>query len=260
VESKVIPRSLVKMKAAGDKISVLTSYDYMSAKLLDEAKVDVALVGDSLGMVVLGYDNTLSVTMEDMLRHSLAVSKAVKRALVVADMPFLSYQISLEEAILNAGKLVKDGGAEAVKLEGGTDTHDLIKRLVSIGIPVMGHIGVTPQSVLSIGYAIQGKEEAKAMQLIEDALSLQDAGCFAIVLEQVVPEVAAKITQQLTVPTIGIGSGPDCDGQVLVMHDILNLYDNFKPQFAKQYADIRLATLNDFAEYNKEVKSGKFPK
>lgn len=230
----------------------------MSGKLLDEAKIDVALVGDSLGMVVLGYDNTLSVTMEDMIRHSQAVSKAIKRALVVVDMPFLSYQVSIEDAIINAGMLIQ-AGAEAVKLEGGADTHDLIKRLVSIGIPVMGHIGVTPQSVLSIGYGVQGKEEAKAMQLVDDALILQDAGCFAIVLEQVTPDVADKISQQLAIPTIGIGSGQDCDGQVLVMHDILNLYDAFKPQFAKQYADIRLSILDAYSAYNNEVKSGIFP-
>lgn len=256
---KVTAPGLLEMKARGEKISVLTAYDYMGGKLVDEAGIDVALVGDSLGRVVLGFDNELSVTMEDMLRHAAAVARGVARALVVVDMPYLSYQVSEEEAVRNAGRLVKDGGAEAVKLEGACFA-GTISKLVEIGIPVFGHVGLTPQSVHVLGgLRMQGKDPDNAGRIKHEAMALQEAGVCAIVLESIPAELAKEITDSLTVPTIGIGAGRHCDGQVLVVHDILNMCDQLKPSYVKQYADIRQATLDALNAYNAEVKESRFP-
>lgn len=251
---------LTAMKGRGEKISVLTAYDYTWGRLIDESGIDVALVGDSLGMVVLGYDTTLDVTMDDMVRHTAAVGRGAKRALVVADMPFLSYQVSDEEAIRNAGRLIQEGGAGAVKLEGGARIAKIVRRIVDIGIPVFGHIGMTPQSVHQFGgYKTQGTDAEKAAQIEEDAYSLQDAGVCAIVLEKIPAGLAKSISGSLIVPTIGIGAGPDCDGQVLVTHDILGMYDKFTPPFAKQYCNLWQITLEAFQAYNSDVKEGRFP-
>ena len=251
---------LTAMKGRGEKISILTAYDYPSGRLADEAGVDVVLVGDSLGMVVLGYETTLRVTMEDMVRHTAAVGRGVRRALIAADMPFLSYQINAEEALRNAGRLVVEGGAHAVKLEGGERTVDAITKIVEAGIPVIGHLGMTPQSVNVFGgFKEQGRDEWQADRIRRDALLLQDAGVSAIVSKRSPPALAGEITESLDIPTIGIGAGPDCDGQVLVMHDVIGLFDKFTPPFAKQYADVRQVMLDAFKAYNDEVKSGKFP-
>ncbi len=250
---------LTRMKGRGEKISVLTAYDYAWGRIIDEAGIDVALVGDSLGMVVLGYETTLQVTMEDMVRHTAAVARGAKRALVVADMPFLTYQASDEDAIRNAGRLVQEGGAQVVKLEGGGSVVESIRRIVEIGIPVMGHVGLTPQSVHQLGYRTQGADAANAERIAKEALALQQAGVCAVVLEKVPSELAARITSELTIPTIGIGAGPGCDGQVLVTHDILGMYDRFVPPFVKQYANFWQATLDAFKAYNNDVKQGSFP-
>jgi 3-methyl-2-oxobutanoate hydroxymethyltransferase len=260
-QKKVTAPGLREMKSRGEKISVLTAYDYAMGRILDDAGVDVALVGDSLGRVVLGYDSELNVTMEDMIRHSAAVSRGVRQALLVCDMPFLSYQVSKEEAVRNAGRLVQEGNAEAVKLEGGEHIESTIRRLVQIGIPVVGHLGLTPQSVLQLGGVRKkvGKDTAGAATIKKDALILQDAGACAIVLEAIPETLAKEVTESLEIPTIGIGAGPDCDGQVLVSHDLLGLFDKFKPSFVKQYADVWQVVLQAFGDYNQDVKGGKFP-
>lgn len=252
---------LSKMKARGERISMVTAYDYAWARLADEAGMDMILVGDTLGMVVLGYDSTLQVTMEDMIRHTKAVTKGAKRALVVADMPFMSYQVSVEDAVRNAGRLISEAGAHAVKLEGGDPTTlSTIHRLAEIGIPVVGHVGLTPQSVYAFGgFKTQGKDSESAERILNEALELQSAGACAIVLEKIPFELAAEITRNLTIPTIGIGAGPHCDGQVLVMHDMLGLYDKFVPSFVKQYANLWQTVLEAFQTYSEEVKEGKFP-
>lgn len=251
---------LTEMKRQREKISVLTAYDYTWGRLIDEAEIDVALVGDSLGMVVLGYDTTLDVTMEDMIRHTAAVTRGAKRALVVADMPFLSYQVSDEEAIRNAGRLIREGSAGGVKLEGGARIAKTVRKIVDIGIPVFGHIGMTPQSVHQFGgYKTQGTDAENASRIRDDALILQDAGVCAVVLEKIPAELAKSISESLIVPTIGIGAGPDCDGQVLVTHDILGMYDKFTPPFAKQYCNMWQTTLEAFQAYNSDVKEGRFP-
>ena len=255
---KTTASGLMDMKARGEKISVLTAYDYAWARLIDEAGIDVALVGDSLGRVVLGYDNELSVTMEDMIRHTAAVARGAKRALVVADMPFMSYQVSVEDAVRNAGRLVSEGNAQALKIEGVTAI-EAVRRIVAIGIPVWGHVGLTPQSVHALGLRQQGKDTANAQRIKDEAAALQDAGVSAIVLEAIPAKLAAEITASLSVPTIGIGAGPDCDGHVLVTHDILNMYDKLKPSFAKQYADVWQVTLDAFKAYNSEVKDRHYP-
>ncbi|MCX6344732.1 MAG: 3-methyl-2-oxobutanoate hydroxymethyltransferase [Armatimonadetes bacterium] len=252
--------SLCAMKARSEKISMLTAYDYPSGRLVDEAGIDVALVGDSLGMVVLGYENTLQVTMADMIRHTAAVARGVKRALIVVDMPFLSYQVNVEEALRNAGRLVVEGGAQAVKLEGGDRSADAITKIVDAGIPVVGHLGMTPQSVNVMGgFVEQGMDEWSAHWLRQGALQLQSCGVCAIVLEKIPADLAGEISESLEIPTIGIGAGPKCDGQVLVMHDILGMYDKFVPPFAKQYTNLWQPTLEAFKAYNKEVKNGEFP-
>lgn len=254
-----VPR-LVEMKAKGEKIAMLTAYDFSTAQALDQAGVDIALIGDSLAMVVLGHENTLSVTMEDMLHHVKPVARACKRAMVVADMPFLSYQISVEDGMRNAGRFIQEGGAQAVKLEGGEGVAELTARLVKMGIPVMGHLGLTPQSVHAFGgHKLQASDVAAAKRLIHDAKLLEEAGAFSIVLEKIPVEVAKVVSESLTVPTIGIGAGVDCDGQVLVTNDLLGQFEKFVPKFTKQYAHIARDTRNAFTQYVKEVKAGTFP-
>lgn len=259
---KVTVNTLREMKAKGEKVTSLTAYDHSMAAILDRAGIDIILVGDSVGNVMLGYDSTVPVTMDAMLHHVSAVSKAVHRALVVADMPFMSYQVSEDEAVRNAGRFLKEAGAHAVKLEGGADVAHLVKRLVSIGIPVQGHIGLTPQSVNTLGgYGLQGKTASAAMKLIEDARALDEAGAFSIVLEKVPEQLAAEVTARVGAITIGIGAGAGCDGQVLVTYDMLNLCstDMPKPRFVKIFNDLGSQALKAVEEYAKEVKDGSFP-
>ena len=243
-----------------DKLTMLTAYDYSTAKLIDEAGINGILVGDSLGMVCLGYEDTLSVTMEDMIHHSAAVARGAKNSLVVTDMPFMSYQTSVYDAVVNAGRLMKEGRAQAVKLEGGREFAEHIRAIVNASIPVMAHIGLTPQSVNAFGgFKVQGKDEERAKKLIEDALAVQEAGAFAVVLE-CVPDVLSKlITEKLSIPTIGIGAGADCDGQILVYQDMLGMYSDFVPKFVKQFAHIGNEMKSAFNDYISEVKSGTFP-
>lgn len=251
---------LQAMKASGEKITVLTAYDYPFARIMDQAGIDVVLVGDSAGSVVAGYDNTLPVTMDEMLYHTCAVTRAVRQALVVADMPFLSYQIDLAEARRNAGRFIKEGGAQAVKLEGGVNVAATIRTIVAMDIPVVGHIGLTPQSVHRMGgYRVQGREEAQAQQLLADARAVAEAGACAIVLEGIPAALAAEITAMLPIPTIGIGAGVQCDGQVLVIHDILGLCEKYSPRFVKRYADVSGTIRQGIDDYIREVKDGTFP-
>lgn len=250
---------LYKKKAEGRKISMLTAYDFPFAQMADEAGMDIILVGDSLGVVVQGLDNTLPVTMEEMLYHTRMVARAVKNALVVGDMPFLSYQVSVEDGMKNAGLFLK-AGASAVKLEGGASVCDLIAALSRYDIPVMAHIGLTPQSIHRMGgFKVQGKDDAQAQKLLADAHAVEEAGAFAVVLEGVPRQVATKITSELSIPTIGIGAGPDCDGQVIVMHDLLGMFDRFVPKFVKRYANIKADAIKAIAQYKSEVESGEFP-
>lgn len=249
-----------RMKAEGEKIAVLTAYDYPLARLMDLAGIDMILVGDSVGSVVSGYDTTLPVTMEEMLYHSRAVARAKPVALVVTDMPFLSYQVDLGEARRNAGRLVKEGGAEAVKLEGGENVADTIRAIVAMDVPVVGHIGLTPQSIHRMGgYRVQGKAEEQARQLLADARAVEEAGAFAIVLEGIPASLAQRITEAVGIPTIGIGAGVHCDGQVLVIHDLLGLCEKYSPKFVKRYADVSGIISQGIADYIREVKAGSFP-
>ncbi|KNZ68870.1 3-methyl-2-oxobutanoate hydroxymethyltransferase [Thermincola ferriacetica] len=257
---KVTTLTLKQKKQKGEKITMLTAYDYSAAKIFDEVGIDVLLVGDSLGMVVLGYESTLPVTMEDMLHHVKAVSRGTTNAMVVADMPFMSYHVSVGESVRNAGRFLQEAGANAVKLEGGREVADTVKAIIAAGIPVMGHLGLTPQSINQLGgYRVQGKDEAAARAIINNALALQDAGVFAIVLECVPAPLAKMVTERLDIPTIGIGAGKDCDGQVLVSHDILGLYSDFVPKMAKQYASLKPIIVDAVARYKKEVETGVFP-
>jgi 3-methyl-2-oxobutanoate hydroxymethyltransferase len=249
-----------KMKKAGEKIVALTAYDFPTARLADEAGVEVILVGDSLGMVVLGYENTLRVTMADMLHHAAAVTRACPAALVVGDMPFMSFQESKHQAVRNAGRFVQEAGVDAVKLEGGKAYAETVERIVRASIPVMGHVGLTPQSILEFGgYRVQGKSPEDAGRLLRDAKALEEVGCFAVVLEGVPWRVAQKITAELSIPTIGIGAGPHCDGQVLVMHDVVGLFSKYAPKFVKRYAEAGDVIRDAFAKYVREVKDGTFP-
>jgi 3-methyl-2-oxobutanoate hydroxymethyltransferase len=242
------------------KITCLTAYDYPTARLLDEAGVEILLVGDSLGMVVLGYDSTLPVTLEEMLHHTRAVRRGTKRALLVADMPYGSFHVSIDESIRNAMRLVKEGGAEAVKIEGGERRIELIARLVEAEIPVMGHVGLTPQSVNALGgFHVQGKSADAARQLERDARAVESAGAFSVVLESVPRELAARITEKLRIPTIGIGAGPDCDGQVLVFHDLAGLTIGHKPKFARQYVDLAAEISRAAEAFCSDVRAGSFP-
>lgn len=253
------PRDIIAKKAAGEKISVVTAYDYSLALLCDRAGVDVLLVGDSAGMVVLGYDNTIPVTMTQMQIFTEAVSRARENALVVGDLPFMSYQANVSDAIKNSGKLIKSG-ADAVKLEGGIEMADTVRAIVETGIPVMGHIGLQPQTtMLSQGYRVQGKTKASAKKLIESAKALEEAGVFSITLEMVTSEVAKIISESVSVPTIGIGSGKNCDGQVLVIHDMLGMYDKLKPKFVKRYLSLSKEITKAVELYKKDVESGRFP-
>ena len=251
---------LREMKEKGEKIVMLTAYDYATAKLVDEADVPLILVGDSLGMVVLGYENTIPVTMEEMLHHTRAVVRGTQHALVVGDMPFMTYHISVTDALRNAGRFIQEGGAQAVKLEGGRGMAETVRQIVSCGIPVMGHIGLTPQSVHQLGgHRVQGRTPEAALKLIEDAQALEEAGAFAIVFESVPAPLAKLITQKVAVPTIGIGAGKDCDGQVQVISDLLGLYTDFVPRHAKQYAKLADIIRGAVADYSAEVKAGSFP-
>ncbi len=260
MSKKFTVSSFLKAKKNGEKISMLTAYDYSTAKLLDGAGVDSLLVGDSLGMVMLGYENTLQVTVEDMIHHCRAVARATKRAMVVGDMPFLSYHVNIEESIRNAGRIIQEGRAEAVKLEGGREVLDKVKAIVKAQIPVMGHLGLTPQSInIFGGFKVQGKSEEQAKKIIEDALLLQEAGVFAIVLECVPEGLAKIISEKLDIPTIGIGAGKYCDGQVLVTQDMLGMYTDFTPKFVRQYAKLNEEISNAVKDYINEMKEGKFP-
>ena len=257
---KVTLRTLQAKKRSGVPISMLTAYDYPTALAMDQAGIDSILVGDSLGMVVLGYPNTLPVTMEDMLHHSKAVSRGARSAFLIGDMPFMSYQVSIQEAVRNAGRFLQEASMDAVKLEGGRERLDAIKAIVQAGIPVMGHLGLTPQSVHQLGgFRPQGKSRSAAGRLLEDALMLQEAGCFSLVLESIPARLAKLISKKLEIPTIGIGAGTGCDGQVLVTHDLLGIFQNFTPKFVKKYADIYSAMTLAFEEYRAEVEARIFP-
>ena len=249
-----------KAKEDGIKLSMLTAYDYSTAKLIDEAGVNSILVGDSLGNVMLGYEDTISVTMEDMIHHAAAVARGAKNALVVVDMPFMSYQTSVYDAVVNAGRLMKEGRAGAVKLEGGIEVCEQIRAIVNAGIPVCAHLGLTPQSINAFGgFKVQGKTEAAAKKLLSDAKAVQEAGAFAVVLEAVPAKLAELITKELDIPTIGIGAGNQCDGQVLVYQDMLGMFSDFTPKFVRRFADIGSIMKSAFAEYDKCVKDGSFP-
>jgi 3-methyl-2-oxobutanoate hydroxymethyltransferase len=257
---KITVPSIKAMKGGGAKITMLTAYDTPMARILDEAGVDILLVGDSVGSVVAGYPNTLPVTIEEMIYHTRAVVKGVARALVVIDMPFMSYQISIEDAKRNAGRMIKESGAEAVKLEGGMNMKGVIKAIADIDIPVMGHIGLTPQSIHQMGgYKVQGKADEQKRKIMEDAVAVEEAGAFALVLECIPTELATEITERVSIPTIGIGAGINCDGQVLVIHDVLGLSGDFRPKFVKSYVDLRAVISQAVGNYMDEVRKGKFP-
>ena len=261
---KVTVPEILKRKRDGKKISMLTAYDYPFARILDEAGIDVLLVGDTLGMVVQGLDTTLPVTVDEIIYHLKMVTRARTRALVVGDLPFLSYQISAEEALRNAGRMMKEGGAEAVKLEGGVNVAEKIAALTAVDIPVMGHVGLTPQSVHRMGgHKVQGKKRGRAPgereRLLEDAAAVEEAGAFALVLEGIPLDLAAEITERVSIPTIGIGAGAHCDGQVLVLHDLLGLFDKFAPKFSKRYVNLKDIVGGAVREYVAEVQSGAFP-
>lgn len=247
-------------KEQGEKLTMLTAYDYSTAKRMDEAGIHSILVGDSLGMVCLGYEDTLSVTMDDMIHHTKAVARGVKEALVIADMPFMSYQTSTYDAVVNAGRLVKEGRAHAVKLEGGLEVCPQIEAIVKVSIPVCAHIGLTPQSIHAFGgFKVQGKGEEAARKLLEEAIAVEEAGAFAVVLECVPEKLAALITEKLRIPTIGIGAGAGCDGQVLVYQDMLAMYSDFTPKFVKTFANVGEEMQKGFLAYKKEVEEGTFP-
>jgi len=249
-----------RKKQSGGKITMLTAYDYPMAKLVDSAGIDAVLVGDSLGMTVLGYDSTTSVTMDDMIHHCKAVRRGVQRAFLIGDMPFMSYQASDEDAVRNAGRFVKEAGCDAVKIEGGAEAALRVKAIDGAGIPVLGHIGLTPQSAGKLGgYKVQGRDAGTAKKLLADAASLEKAGCFAVVLECIPALLAKKITEKLSIPTIGIGAGRHCSGQVLVTHDLAGYFDKFTPKFVKKYADISPLIRGAVTEFKKETESGCFP-
>jgi 3-methyl-2-oxobutanoate hydroxymethyltransferase len=258
--NKITVRTILGMKSRGEKIVMLTAYDYQTALLEDRAGVEIILVGDSVGMVVLGYENTLPVTLEEIIHHLKAVSRARPRALLVGDLPFMSYQASVEDAVRNAGRLLKEGGAEAVKLEGGRRMGAVIQAILDADIPVMGHLGLTPQSVHQFGgYRVQGKDPKSADKLVEEAKFLDETGCFSIVLEGIPSKLAQRIASEIDIPTIGIGAGAGCDGQVLVVNDLLGVLEEFSPKFVKRYAEIGREMTKAFSDYVDDVKKGKFP-
>ena len=249
-----------EQKAKGEEISMLTAYDYSTAKLMDEAGINGILVGDSLGMVMLGYEDTLPVTMEDMIHHTAAVCRGAKNTLVVGDMPFMSYQVSVEEAVYNAGRLMKEGRCQAVKLEGGASVCPQIRAITNASIPVMAHIGLTPQSINAFGgFKVQGKSEEAAKKLLEDAKAVEEAGAFAVVLECVPAKLAELISKSISIPTIGIGAGAGCDGQILVYQDMLGLFSDFTPKFVKKYANVGEMMTQAFRDYIADVQEGSFP-
>ncbi|MCL5023983.1 MAG: 3-methyl-2-oxobutanoate hydroxymethyltransferase [Nitrospirae bacterium] len=258
--AKVTARDFLRRKVEGRKISMITAYDYPFALLADEAEIDVLLVGDSVGMVVQGLDNTLPVTMEEMLYHTRMVARAAKSAMVIGDMPFMSYQASIEEAVRNAGRFLKEAGAAAIKMEGGSEIREQIAAMTRADIPVMAHIGLTPQAIHRMGgYKVQGRTEAGAERLLQEACAVEEAGAFALILEAIPVDLAKRITAQVSIPTIGIGAGPYCDGQVLVLHDVLGLFARFTPKFAKRYANLKEDALKALRDYRDEVQRGVFP-
>jgi len=260
MDNRISITDLKAKKKRGERIVMMTCYDYPSARLLDNAGFDILFIGDTLGMVVLGYDTTIPVTMDEMLHHTKAVVRGSSRAHVLADMPFMSYQASPEEALRNAGRLLKEGGAQSVKLEGGVRVADTVRFIVEAGIPVMGHIGLTPQSINQLGgYKVQGKTPAAAVRLVNDATALEQAGAYAVVLECVPAQLARTISERVTIPTIGIGAGPHCDGQVQVFHDLLGLFDSFVPRHAKRYANLGAEITRAVRAYASEVREGTFP-
>ena len=256
---KITVRLVQAMKARHEPISMLTAYDYPTALVMDQVGIDIILVGDSLGMVELGYESTVPVTMEDMLHHCKAVGRGAKYALLVGDMPFMSYQVSTSEAVRNAGRFLQEAGMNAIKLEGGIERAETIRAIVQTGIPVMGHLGLTPQSVNQLGFRPQGRTAEAGYKLLEDALALQEAGCFSLVLESIPGKLAQLVSQRLDIPTIGIGAGAGCDGQVLVTHDLLGLFERFTPKFVKRYASLSNEMRRAFSEYQDDVKSKAFP-
>jgi 3-methyl-2-oxobutanoate hydroxymethyltransferase len=258
--AKITIQDFLKKKVEQKKITMLTAYDYPFAKIVDEAGIDAIIVGDSVGMVVQGLENTLPVTMDEMIYHTNIVSRAVKNAMVIGDLPFMSYQASVEEAVRNAGRFLKDAGASAVKIEGGAEVAQHIRAMTKSDIPVMAHIGLTPQSIHRMGgYKIQGKTEESAKKLLEEAHIAEDAGAFSLLLEAIPKGLARKITEELSIPTIGIGAGPYCDGQVLVLHDVIGLFERFLPKFAKRYANLKDEALKAIITYKEEVEKGIFP-
>jgi 3-methyl-2-oxobutanoate hydroxymethyltransferase len=258
--SSITIQDILDKKRSGARISMLTAYDFPFAQIVDEAGIDMILVGDSLGMVVQGLENTLPVTMDEMIYHTKMVSRATKNAMVIGDMPFMSYQKSIEDAVWNAGRFLKEAGASAVKLEGGSELIDHIRAMTKSDIPVMAHIGLTPQSIHRMGgYKVQGKTDEAARKLIEEAHAVEDAGAFSLILEAIPMKLAEKITAELTIPTIGIGAGPHCDGQVLVLHDVIGLFERFVPKFVKKYANMKDDVLSAVKKYKAEVEDGTFP-
>ena len=258
--NKITTKKLIEKKQKGEKIVTLTSYDYSFAKIVDDSCIDLILVGDSLSMVMLGYKNTLSVTMDEMIHHTKAVSRGVLNALVVGDMPFLSYKVNIKDAVINAGRFIQEGGAEAVKVEGGTEICPTIKAIINADIQVMGHIGLTPQAIYKFGgFLVQGKTMEAAKKLIIDAINLQNAGVFSIVLESIPWQISKLITSVIDIPTIGIGAGPYCDGQILVIHDMLGIFTDFKPKFVKYFGNIGESIRDALKEYKNEVESGEYP-
>ncbi len=253
-------KRVMMMKESGEKIAMLTAYDFLVARLLDEVGVDIILVGDSLGNVVQGHETTLPVTVDDMIYHATAVKRAVKNALIVVDMPFMSYQTSVDDAVRNCGRVMKEVGVGAVKLEGGSYVAEIVRHLVKIGIPVMGHLGLTPQAINKFGtYEVRAQEEQEATELLRDAQSLAEAGVFAVVLEKIPATLAQRVTESIPVPTIGIGAGPHCDGQVLVVYDMLGLTEEFKPRFVRRYAELAEQMRGAFRQYIGDVKAKEFP-
>ncbi len=257
---KVTIAALQKKKGTGQKITMMTAYDYPTASLVDQAGIDTILVGDSLGMVMLGYESTVPVTMDEMIHHCKAVSKGAKYSFMIGDMPFMSYQVSIEEAIKNAGRFIKEAGCESVKLEGGSEMAHVVKAIVDIGVPVCGHIGLTPQTATKLsGFNVQGKDAESARALLQSAKDLEEAGAFIIVMECIPDLLAARITRDLNIPTIGIGAGKDCDGQVLVYHDLVGLFERFTPKFVKQYVNLAPQIKDALIQYKKDVETGTFP-
>ena len=257
---KVTITDLRNKKREGKKITMLTAYDYPLARIMDEAGVDSILVGDSLGMVVLGYESTVPVTMDEMIHHAKAARRGTRYAFLIGDMPFMSYQINRDEAIRNAGRFMKEAGCDAVKLEGGYEVAETSQAIIDAGIPVLGHLGLTPQTISKLGgFKVQGKDAQAAKRIIDQALALEKVGCFAIVLECVPDELAKLVTERLSIPTIGIGAGPHCDGQVLVTHDMVGLFDRFVPKFVKQYTKLSLSISGAVSQFKEDVERGKFP-